>query len=392
VETVNINVADAGATGSAAVIHTLTLVATSAKTVTVSGNNGLTLTNANTAITTFDASGVVGNTTSTGTDTAANLAVTFASANTTATASVTIKGGAGNDTLTGTVAKDTIEGNDGADTIYADNAGNKTSFATANIDVTGTPTGATTVTVSFMGLTTAATSVTLAGANPTATEIQTAVKAAVAADPVISKLLSVTSSGAADLVFASLIDGTNTTAPVVTITPTGGAATYTAGAATAGTAGAVAVDSVSGGAGADVLLGGGGGDTLTGGAGVDTFFFLKGQSNLATMTKISDYTYALGGTQNDKIVIGDVTSAAGTVTTVQDLSSAQSLAAALDMAATNNTVNNGISWFIYGGNTYVYVETTGATGTYQAADFVVEITGTPVAAGTAIAGLGGDGI
>jgi len=38
--------------------------------------------------------------------------------------------------------------------------------------------------------------------------------------------------------------------------------------------------------------------------------------------------------------------------------------------------------FIYGGDTYAYVETTGATGTYQAADFVVKLTGTPLAAGT----------
>ncbi|WP_066358724.1 beta strand repeat-containing protein [Aliarcobacter cryaerophilus] len=117
VETINITTVDAGtAANVAATVDTITLVATSATSVTVSGNNGLNITNTgNTAITSFDASGVVGNDT---TDTAAGLAVTFASANVTVGAAVSIKGGAGNDTLTGTAqANDTIIGGDGVDTI-----------------------------------------------------------------------------------------------------------------------------------------------------------------------------------------------------------------------------------------------------------------------------------
>jgi len=121
VETITISMVDAGITETSgdveteATLETLTLVATSTKSLTVSGNNGLTLTNTgNTKITTFDASGVVGNTTN---DTAANLAVTFVSANTTATATVSITGGDGNDTLTGAAAKDTIVGGAGADVI-----------------------------------------------------------------------------------------------------------------------------------------------------------------------------------------------------------------------------------------------------------------------------------
>ncbi len=117
IETVNISTVDAG-TASAASIDTATLVATAAKTVVVTGNNGLTLTNTgNTAITSFDASGVVGNSTATAVDTAANLAVTFTSANVTTTATVTITGGAGNDVLTGAAAKDTINGGAGNDAV-----------------------------------------------------------------------------------------------------------------------------------------------------------------------------------------------------------------------------------------------------------------------------------
>ena len=74
------------------------------------------------------------------------------------------------------------------------------------------------------------------------------------------------------------------------------------------------------------------------------------------------------------------------------LAAAATLAAAFDAAALNNLVDNGLSVFTWGGNTYVFVETTGATSTYVAGDFAVKLTGVPVATGTAIAGLGFDAI
>jgi S-layer protein len=114
IETLNIIQPDAStaATGSTAVTNTVTLVDAAAKSVIVSGNNGLTITNdaGNTAITKFDASGVVANGTA---DTTTLLAVTFASNNSTATAAVSITGGAGADTLTGNAAIDTINGGAG---------------------------------------------------------------------------------------------------------------------------------------------------------------------------------------------------------------------------------------------------------------------------------------
>lgn len=119
VETINITTVDAGTgANTAATVDTITLAATSATSVTVSGNNGLNIINTgNTAITSFDASAVVGNDTA-AIDTAANLAVTFVSANVTVGAAVSIKGGAGNDTLTGTAqANDTIIGGAGNDII-----------------------------------------------------------------------------------------------------------------------------------------------------------------------------------------------------------------------------------------------------------------------------------
>jgi len=117
VETLNISTADAVAAGSAAVRHVIsTLTAADATSIIVSGNNGLTIAAAtgSAKVTSFDASGVVANGTA---DTADNLGVNFASLNTTATATVTITGGAGNDTLTGNVGRDIINGGAGADVI-----------------------------------------------------------------------------------------------------------------------------------------------------------------------------------------------------------------------------------------------------------------------------------
>lgn len=399
VETINISAFDANDKGSAAHINTLTLAATSATTVTVAGNNGLTLTNTNnTKIVNFDASGIVANNTAASTyvaattDSAANLAVTFASANTTASANVTIKGGSGNDTLTGTIAKDNISGGAGNDTIYADNAGNKAITATANVTVTAAGTGVVTAKVGFAGIETAAlTVVKLDTVNTTAEEIAIGISAAIAADPVMSQLIKATVVGVG-VVLTSLVDGV-LAAPTVTLTKTGTIApAYIVGTLTAGTAGTVAVDTIDGGAGADLIVGGGGADILTGGAGVDTFFFLKGHSNQAALATITDYTYAVGGSSNDKIILGDVVTAAGTITKVQDLSSSATLGAAFNAAALSNTQDLGLVAFIFGGNTYMMVETTGATSDYVSSDFAVKLTGTPIAAGTALAGLGFDAI
>jgi S-layer protein len=139
VETINISAPDASADGSAAVINTLTLVATSATSVNVSGNNGLTLTNTgNAAITSFDASGVVADGTA---DTAANLRVTFASENTTAADTVSITGGEGDDVLTGNAAKDVIFGREGNDALDG-GTGNDTIDGGADNDTITGGTGA----------------------------------------------------------------------------------------------------------------------------------------------------------------------------------------------------------------------------------------------------------
>jgi S-layer protein len=404
-ETINIRVADAQSTSSglllssAAVVHSATLVATSAKTITVTGNNGLTLTNAgNVAVTLFDASGVVANdtaafVTASGTlaaavtDTAANLAVTYASVTTegatTVGQTVTIKGGAGDDNLTGNTLKDVISGGAGADRIYSDNAGAKQVQQITITDVAGTAAD----TITIAGISTSFTG----GADAAASTA--AIVAAVNLNANLAGIAVASDSTGGVMRVTFLADGVQTAATLGGTGATGVVVLDGTGTSTAGTAGTAAVDTIDGGAGADVIVGGGGADVITTGLGADTVFMMKEHSNLNAMATITDFTFAVGGLSNDKLVLGNVVAAIGTVTTVQDFSAQASLALALDAAAAANTgVANGLSVFIFGGNEYVYVETTQANNTYTAGDFVVKLTGLPLAAGATIAGSGFDAV
>lgn len=147
--------------------------------------------------------------------------------------------------------------------------------------------------------------------------------------------------------------------------------------------------------GADTISGGTGIDTLTGGGGIDTFTFGAGnRSTLAATDTITDFRAAGGANAGaaDIINITDIATVASNINTVQDLSASGSLAAALGIIANAATTNNGLSVFIWGGNSYAYIETTGATTTYVAGDTLIKLTGTPLAANSSIVGQGIDGV
>ncbi len=170
----------------------------------------------------------------------------------------------------------------------------------------------------------------------------------------------------------------------------------TGGGANDSIAGGLNADTLSGGAGADTLVGNGGADVLSGGAGIDVFQINATASVLANMDTITDYRAAGGanaGAADTIDLTAQVAAASSVNTTVLNLAAQVSLQAALDFAANaNNATANGLSVFIWGGNTYAYVETMAAGTTYVATDTVIQITGTPFTAGTAIAGLGIDGV
>jgi hypothetical protein len=152
---------------------------------------------------------------------------------------------------------------------------------------------------------------------------------------------------------------------------------------------------IKGGAGADTITGGTGADTLTGGGGIDNFVYTAGtRSTLASTDSITDYRASGGANAGalDTITINDITTVASNINTVQDLSAQASLAAALNVFANAATTNNGLGVFKWGGDEYVFIETTGSTTTYQAGDTVIKLVGAPFTAGTSIVGLGVDGV
>ncbi|WP_445949711.1 M10 family metallopeptidase C-terminal domain-containing protein, partial [Sphingorhabdus sp.] len=156
--------------------------------------------------------------------------------------------------------------------------------------------------------------------------------------------------------------------------------TITGGATTDTLSGGAGADVISGGAGVDVITGGTGADTLTGGAGVDVFQLTLGDSTLATMDVITDFS-------GDSISYTAVADVAGTVATVQDFSAQTSLGAALNAAAASNATDLGQIAFIFGGNTYLMVETVGSGNAYVATDAVLQITGTPFTTSTALTSI-----
>jgi Ca2+-binding RTX toxin-like protein len=199
-------------------------------------------------------------------------------------------------------------------------------------------------------------------------------------------------SGADNLTGGAGNDVISTGAGANTVVGGAGADSITGGSSTDTIDGGSGNDTINGAAGIDVITGGTGADNLTGGSGNDVFTYdAAAESTLSNLDVITDW--ATGDTINLTYNNGGGAAAAvGSVATVQDFSAQASLGAALNAAANSNTVDRGIVVFIYGGNTYIMLETTGATTTYASTDLLIQLTGTPFTTSTSIAGLGIDGI
>jgi Ca2+-binding RTX toxin-like protein len=163
-------------------------------------------------------------------------------------------------------------------------------------------------------------------------------------------------------VFASLVEGTYATKPVVTITnATSGTATYIAGVATAGTEGAggadtvsagdgidlvyggAGIDSLSGGGGADVIIGAGGADSISGGGGADLIIGGAGGDSIGGGSGLDTFRMAVGDAS--PTIAG--TGAAGTITGFDKISdyalgTAASNAETIDLlGVTDRVIANG---------------------------------------------------
>jgi S-layer protein len=162
----------------------------------------------------------------------------------------------------------------------------------------------------------------------------------------------------------------------LTFTASGTAAQTVTGSATAANAltaktGATTADVLIGGAGADVLTANAGSDVLTGGAGKDTFVVATASANANVYTTIAD------AASGDTLKLADKGTEIFTATKLS-LADTASFQNYLDLAAaaTATPATNGvISWFQFGGSTYV-VEDMSNNATYTAGtDLVVKLTG-----------------
>jgi S-layer protein len=139
-------------------------------------------------------------------------------------------------------------------------------------------------------------------------------------------------------------------------------------------------DLITGGSGADIITGGAGMDTLTGGSGNDNFYIAGGVTyatgSLADGKFTSDTITDLSAGDVINFTSGGVTNAAMSFTSVAiSLSTAASFNDYLDTAAAANSAALTISWFQFGGNTYVVQNNMSAATFVSGNDVVVGITG-----------------
>jgi S-layer protein len=355
VETVNISLADApGAAGAANSSNSLTLQATAAKALNISGNHGLTITNTgNTAITSFSAAGVVAND---GSDTAAGLAVTFYSANNTAGATVNITGGDGSDVLGGNSATlDVIQGGAGDDRIIGDVNAEVQSFTiTTKANATGS------MIVLVLG-----NAITVSGAADTdPLDTASRIVAAINADASVSgRVVASNANGASTTVTLTYAESLGNVASAGGVAALGGNSVVATPVAIL-TEGAVNSRA----------------DVLTGGAGNDTFLWAAGASNtLANLDTVTDLDLGTGSTTVDTLVFGNSGASRSVVvlsTAIQTgVSAAATLAGAAEVALTAITADGATGLFTYAGNTYVLHNGDG-NGTFNpTADYLIKVTG-----------------
>lgn len=178
-------------------------------------------------------------------------------------------------------------------------------------------------------------------------------------------------TGSQNLTLTAAVPGGATTGLVINASTFTGKATIT---------GSAQGDSITGGTAADTITGGDGTDTVTGGAGADTFAFATGDNAGADGAAVADViTDFVAGTDKlqftgvNDVVSGQQAAVQAAVTALASTATAAQIATAM---ANANTTDLGVSFATFGGNTYVYFETTGATATHVEADNIfIQLTG-----------------
>ncbi|MFI3181285.1 MAG: calcium-binding protein, partial [Methylococcales bacterium] len=320
----------------------------------------------------------------------------------------TITTGGGSDTITGgAAAADVISSGAGDDTlIYLLQADLVASNAIVNSIVGGAGTDTLSIGTSATAFTIAST-VSWARAQTVETIKAVANSAAISitlnADAATAGITKVDIS-AGTTVNTHVVDVSAFTTTGVTIIGAASSSALTGGAGADTITGGAASDTIVGGAGADSITGGAGSDVITGGAGADTIdlgadalidkliLSFTGDSITTAYDVVTAFTKAndvidlatttvgtSGTTAITFTVKANVTASSGTTNGVAtgvftfDKAAATSLADAItkvgaDVATAGNSVT-----FTYGGNTYFYADTDGATTT--TGDVLIQLSG-----------------
>ena len=151
--------------------------------------------------------------------------------------------------------------------------------------------------------------------------------------------------------------------------------------------GSAGADTITGTSINDNITGGGGADTLTGGGGVNTFIFDGAAGATASGIAAGDaiVDFVAGADKLQFANVADVVSTEQAVVQAAVTALVTPTAAQIATAmATANTTNLGVSSAVFGGDTYVYFERTGAGVGVAADDVFIKLTG--VASGFSFAG------
>lgn len=126
----------------------------------------------------------------------------------------------------------------------------------------------------------------------------------------------------------------------------------------------------------DRLEGGGGSDSLIGGGGNDTFIFNMGDSTLASLDTIADFTSSTGINQDRLQFEGAAGTAPVILATAIDVTNAATLQAAANLAsALDGAAAPVVSWFVFEENTYVVQDTSASTAYDPSADGLIRLQG-----------------
>ncbi|MBK9453144.1 MAG: calcium-binding protein [Bacteroidetes bacterium] len=181
-----------------------------------------------------------------------------------------------------------------------------------------------------------------------------------------------------DVQVAAILAASGSTTADSTITGSVNADILAGGSGNDTLSGLAGDDIINGGAGDDIIYGGTGADIMTGGAGADTFVFDAtvgaNSTGITSGDVITDFTV-----DTDKLFFDGVTAVASAQQTavqaaVTALADATTTQIAAVMAATNKT-SLGVSFAVYGGDTYVYYQTTGGAAASAADDVFIKLTG-----------------